>query len=100
MTKLVQALDRAWSYYASTTGRLPETGHSLSGRDEVAEVTSTCGAGCTYIGATGTEMLTSYFESMYRQIGENDTFDQIPFYELGRSFWFWNSQLQFRAPDQ
>jgi serralysin len=100
MTKLVQALDRAWNYYASTTGRMPGIGHSLNGRDEVAEVTSTCGAGCTYIGATGTEILTSYFESMYRQIGENDTFDQIPFYELGRSFWFWNSQLQFHSPDQ
>ncbi|MCW3058019.1 MAG: hypothetical protein JWO21_1988, partial [Solirubrobacterales bacterium] len=100
MTKLVHALDRAWSYYATTTGRLPGIGHSLNGRDEVAEVTTTCGAGCTYIGATGTEMLTSYFEGMYNQIAENDTFDQIPFYELGRSFWFWSPQLEFHSPDQ
>ena len=74
--------------------------HSLNGRDEIAEVTSTCGAGCTYIGATGTEILTSYFESMYQEIAQHNLYDQIPFYELGRSFWFWSPQLQFQAPDQ
>jgi serralysin len=100
MGKLVRALDRAWSYYAATTGQLPGIAHSLNGRDEVAEVTSTCGAGCTYIGATGTEMLTSYFESMYDEIAESDTFDQVPFYELGRSFWFWGPELEFKSPDQ
>jgi hypothetical protein len=100
MTKLVRALDRAWDYYARTTGRLPATAHSLNGRDEVAEVTSTCGAGCTYLGASGTEMLTSYFESMYQQIAQDNLYDQIPFYELGRSFWFWSAQLQFQSPDQ
>jgi serralysin len=63
-------------------------------------VTSTCGAGCTYIGATGTEILTSYFEFMYQQIAEYNLYDQIPFYELGRSFWFWSPQLQFQPPDQ
>jgi hypothetical protein len=100
MTKLVDALDRAWAYYARTTGRLPATAHSLNGRDEIAEVTSTCGAGCTYIGATGTEILTPYFESMYQQIAQHNLYSQIPFYELGRSFWFWSPQLQFQAPDQ
>jgi hypothetical protein len=100
MARLVGALDRSWNYYAQTTGRLPATAHSLNGRDEIAEVTSTCGAGCTYIGATGTEILTSYFESMYQQIAQYNLYDQIPFYELGRSFWFWSPQLQFQAPDQ
>jgi hypothetical protein len=100
MTKLVEALDRAWEYYATTTGRLPATAHSLNGRDEIAEVTSTCGAGCTYIGATGTEILTSYFETMYNEIAEGELYDQIPFYELGRSFWFYSPQLQFQPPDQ
>jgi hypothetical protein len=100
MTRLVRALDRAWDYYAATAGQLPATAHSLNGRDEVAEVSSTCGAGCTYIGATGTEILTSYFESMYQQIAQSDLYDQIPFYELGRSFWFWSPQLEFHTPDQ
>jgi hypothetical protein len=100
MSNLVGALDRAWDYYEATTGRVPGTAHSLNGRDEVAEVTSTCGAGCTYIGATGTEILTSYFESMYQEIAEHDLYNQIPFYELGRSFWFWSQQLEFQPPDQ
>ena len=100
MTKLVTALDRAWSYYAKTTGQLPVPANSLHGRDEIAEVSSTCGAGCTYVGATGTEMLTSYFEGMYRDIAQYDQYDQIPFYELGRSFWFWDEQLKFQRPDQ
>lgn len=99
MTRLVSALDRAYRYYADVTGHVPATGHSLNGRDEIAEVTSTCGAGCTYIGATGTEMLTQYFEQMYDQIAQSDQYDQIPFYELGRSFWFWSPQLEFKAPD-
>jgi hypothetical protein len=100
MARLVGALDRAWNYYAVTVGHLPAIAHSLNGRDEIAEVTSTCGAGCTYIGATGTEILTPYFESMYQQIAQHNLYDQIPFYELGRSFWFWSPQLQFQAPDQ
>src|ERR1700688_4521546 len=99
MKDLVGALDRAWDYYVSTTGQLPGVAHSLNGRDEIAEVSSTCGAGCTYLGATGTEILTSYFETMYQQIATSTQYDQIPFYELGRSFWFWDSQLKFHSPD-
>jgi len=100
MTALVSSLDRAWHYYADTTGRLPGVANSLNGRDEIAEVSSTCGAGCTYLGATGTEILTPYFEAIYQQIAESDLYDQVPFYELGRSFWFWSDQLPFRPPDQ
>ena len=100
MSNMVDAFDRAWNYYAATTGRLPATANSLNGRDEIAEVSSTCGAGCTYIGATGTEILTSYFESMYSDIAQNNEYNQIPFYELGRSFWFWGPQLEFHTPDQ
>jgi serralysin len=100
MTRLVRALDRAWSYYANTTGQLPATANSLNGRDEVAEVSSTCGPGCGYIGATGIEIETTYFEEMYRQIAEDNLYDQIPFYELGRNFWLWSDQLRFQSPDQ
>jgi hypothetical protein len=100
MRKLVRALDHAWDYYEETVGRTPAVAHSLNGRDEIAEVASTCGAGCTYIGATGTEIQTYWFELLYRQIAESNLYDQTPFYELGRSFWFWSPQLQFQAPDQ
>ena len=37
---------------------------------------------------------------MYQEIARHDLYSQIPFYELGRSFWFWSPQLQFQAPDQ
>jgi hypothetical protein len=100
MTKMVRALDRAWDYYVQSTGRVPATAHSLNGRDEIAEVTTTCGAGCTYLGATGTELQTTQFEYGYQEIAEHNLYDQVPFYELGRSFWFWSPQLQFQAPDQ
>jgi hypothetical protein len=92
MTRLVKALDRAWDYYATTTGQLPATVNSLNGRDEIAEVSTIppgCAA-CTLLGSTGTEIQTFYFEEMYRQIAEDNRYDQILFYEFGRSFWFWS----------
>jgi len=95
MTELVTALDRAWSYYVSTTGRVPQPAYSLNGRDEIPEVPdgTTCGAGCTHLGETGTEIASSYFDDMYQKLAQGDGYDQIPFYELGRSFWFWSQQL-------
>lgn len=114
MTRLVGALDRAWSYYAAETGRLPAQGNpmipndTLNGRDVIAEVSSTpsnC-VGCTYAGDDGTEILNcpgsgpscDYFEYGYDEVAEHDLFDQIPFYELGHSFWFWSPQLLFQKP--
>lgn len=108
MGKLVGALDRAWSYYAESTGREPATDqYTLNARDEIAEVSSdnantgSCGgAACTYPGANGTEELTQYFEYGYNEIAQHDLYDQPLFYELGRSFWFWSPQLAFKPPDQ
>jgi hypothetical protein len=37
---------------------------------------------------------------MYQQVAQSNVYDQIPFYKLGRSFWFWSPQLQFQPPDQ
>ena len=100
MTKLLVALDRAYRFYATTTGHVPERVNSLHGRDEIAEVSSTCGAGCTYPGATGTEIETPYLDRLYHQASRNDRYDQVLFYELGRSFWFWDSKLKFRRPQK
>jgi hypothetical protein len=104
MGELVGALDRAWSYYAQTTGRVPavpgwDQQYTLNGRDLIAEVSSTlCGAACTYVGADGTEIQTKYSEYGYNETAQHDLFDQVPFYELGRSFWFWGDQLHFQKP--
>lgn len=99
MTKLVSALDRAYRFYATMTGREPSPYFTLNGRTTIAQVTSTCGAGCGYLGATGVEIASPFFEGMY-QAAQGNLYDQIPFYELGRNFWFYGPQLAFRSPDQ
>ena len=98
MTKMVCALDRAWRYYHRTTGETPTPVRSTDGRTDVAEATSTCGAGCTFLGGAGTEIQTTYFEYGYQEIKNHNLYDQIPFYEFGRSFWFWTNQLSYSPP--
>jgi hypothetical protein len=99
MTKMVCALDRAWSYYHRTTGETPSPVRTINGRTDVAEVTSSFGnAGSTFLGGAGTEIQTTFFEYGYREVKNHDLYDQIPFYEFGRSFWFWTSQLSYSPP--
>jgi hypothetical protein len=98
MTKMVCALDRAWSYYHRTTGQTPVPARIINGRTEVAEVSTTCGAGCTFLGEAGTEIQTTYFEYGYQEIAHRNLYDQIPFYEFGRSFWLWPDQLAYSPP--
>lgn len=99
MSAIVRALDRCWEYYATVAGRLPAPYLSLHGRDEIAEVPRLPGAAArTYLGATGTNIQTPYFDQLYDDAADRHQFDQALFYELGRSFWFWSGQLQF-GPD-
>jgi hypothetical protein len=98
MTAMVCALNRAYAYYQRTVGRSPAPVKTLDGRDTVAEVSTTCGAGCTYIGATGTEIQTTSFDNLYDEIACCNLYDQVPFYEFGRSFWFWSDQLALQPP--
>jgi hypothetical protein len=98
MSEMVCALDRAWGYYQRTTGETPAPIRSTDGRTDVAEVNTTCGAGCTFLGGAGTEIQSTYFEIGYDDIANDGLFDQIPFYEFGRSFWSWTSQLRYSDP--
>jgi hypothetical protein len=98
MNSILEALDSAYGIYEQITGsepsQLPAT--TLNGRDTIAELpdgNTTCGAGCTYIGATGTEIMTTYFLVLYNGVLQNGQYDQALFYEFGRSFWFYGSQL-------
>jgi serralysin len=59
----------------------------------IAQVPSTCGAGCGHIGAMGIELLDTTFERLYVQVKNDDLYDQAVFYELGRNFWFYGPQL-------
>jgi hypothetical protein len=103
MGPILIALDAAWDFYqsASATGRkpgfLPST--TLFGRDTIAVVDSTCGAGCSYLGYTGTEILNNYFQILYNGYRTQQQFDQVLFYELGRTFWFYDGQLDYHSPD-
>jgi hypothetical protein len=98
MTNMVCALDRAWTYYQKTTGETLTPIKTTDGRTDVAEVSSTCGAGCTFLGGAGTEIQTTAFETGYTEIACCNLYEQIPFYEFGRSFWFWSDQLSYSPP--
>jgi hypothetical protein len=93
MSKIIGALDAAWNYYASITGRQPTPYSEYQGRDTIAVVTTSCGAACSLIGLTGTEINPSYFQTLYDGVQNNNQYDQALFYEFGRNFWFYESQL-------
>lgn len=100
MIRLVSALDRAYRFYTHVSGREPTPYSTLNGRDTIAQVSSTCGAGCGYLGYHGVEIADPFFEGMYRAVRDHDHYDQIPFYELGRNFYFFGQQLSFHSPDR
>jgi hypothetical protein len=93
VTKMVAALDEAWEYYQSLTGREPTPYFTYNNLATIAVVDDTCGAGCGFLGFTGIEILRPFFENAYTQLQQNNLYDQIPFYELGRNFWFYQDQL-------
>jgi serralysin len=103
MGPVLVALDAAWDFYQSSgpPGRQPGVlaSTTLLGRDTIAVVNSTCGAGCSYLGYTGTEMLSDYFQILYNGYRTQHQFDQVLFYELGRTFWFYDGQLNYHPPD-
>lgn len=99
LARILEAVDAGHRYYAETVGRLPTPDRRHADRDVIAEVLTTCGAGCSLLGASGMEIMRPYFDVLYRGVKIDGVYDQLPFYELGRNFWFWSDQLAFRAPD-
>lgn len=100
MRKFVQASDNTYNYYARSVGKEPWLYFNYNGLATIAEIPAnqvTCGAGCTYIGATGMEMWDPYFNAILYTI-PNGSYDQIMFYEYGRSFWLF-PQLSFASGD-
>ncbi len=95
MGELVGAIDQGYSVYQTITGREPNPWGptTLDGLSTIAQVDSTCGAGCGYLGFTGIEILSSFFEDVYDATANDGQYDQLPFYELGRNFWFYGDQL-------
>jgi len=101
MFKWLKAADATYEYYQSCTGREPgnSTQTFINNRTTIAEVPSTCGAGCGYLGSTGIEMQNTYFQVMYNAIANYNQYDQTMFYEFGRNFWFYGKQLQYKEND-
>lgn len=97
MGDLVGTLDSAWRVYADMTGRRPSPypPTTRNGLATIAEIPNgeTCGAGCGYLGANGIEIASTYFQNLYDGVVSRDEYDQIPFYEMGRNYWFYGSQL-------
>ncbi len=101
MLKILPALDKAYDFYESATAHKPAPWESttFAGRDTIAVVDSTCGAGCSQIGATGMEILGPYFQILYNGVAAQNQYDQVLFYEFGRNFWFYTSQLAYQGAD-
>ncbi|MGA2434577.1 MAG: BACON domain-containing protein [Bryobacteraceae bacterium] len=96
MNTLLGGLDAAWGVYEQITGADPPPGLTFDGKDSIAEVpdADSCGAMCSYLDATGGEIGTTWFsEYVYNDMFTQGTFDQAPFYEFGRNFWFYHDQM-------
>lgn len=100
MSRLVSALDAGCGYYGTVTGRTPSLAKNINGKATIAEVPSTCGAGCGYLGSTGIEIQTDYFGTLYTQVRDSNLYDQVPFYEMGRNFWFYEDKIEYKGTDK
>jgi hypothetical protein len=97
MERIVGTLDRAYAYYATATGQEPEhwDPYTIDGRATIAAVPKTCGGGCGHVGKTGIEIIEPWVEELYETVNSANRYPTVPFYELGRNFWFYGSQLQY-----
>jgi hypothetical protein len=108
LMNLVNAIDSGYDFYFNATGRRPSelTATVYQGRATHAALPSghftgcgsTAGA-CGYLGFTGVEYLNSTYNTMYSAVHNNGLYDQTPFYELGRNFWFYGNKLEYKSPD-
>ncbi|MCY2931230.1 MAG: family 20 glycosylhydrolase [Planctomycetota bacterium] len=96
MSTLIGKVDLAYDYYHIATGSNPDPWppyYYINGRDTIAAVDNTGGAGFSWIGATGVELQTDYFNMLYNGVATSNQYDQVVFYELGRNFWLYGNQL-------
>lgn len=99
INEIVDVVDSAYEYYAIATGREPILYYNHNGLATVAQVPETCGSGCGYLGYTGIEIMDPYFIDLYDGVLNNDQYDQIVFYELGRNFWFYGNKIEYKGSD-
>jgi hypothetical protein len=101
MTTWLNTLDQAYNYYKTCTGQDPNPYFTYNGKLSMAQVgTTACGgAACGYLGSTGIEIMTPYFYECYDPLRSQGLYNQVPFYELGRNFWYYGSKLNYGSYD-
>ena len=99
MASILRTTDKIYLFYQKSTGYTPALGKSFQGKATIADVPATCGAGCGYLGATGIELQSDYFDKLYNGVATRGEYDQPVFYEFGRNFWNLSSQLAYLPPD-
>jgi hypothetical protein len=100
--RILTAADNTWNYYATTVGKLPTYFSAYNGLATIANTgvggIDLCGDGCTYIGGTGMEISDRIMDLLYSGVQSN-VYDWVIFYESGRSFWLFPSQLEYKSPN-
>lgn len=99
MKTWVDGLDAAYEYYTKCTGREPDRFSTIEGLSTLADVPSTCGAGCGWLGGTGVEFQHDYFVGAYNELLTKGKFYDLNFYELGRNFWFYGGKISMGNGD-
>lgn len=104
--KIIDAVDSAYDFYYSQTAWAPTQNKHYQGLLSIAALpsgaTMNCaGNACGIIGQTGIELTASTFETMCNAVNQSTPqYDQTPFYELGRNFYFYPNQLNYQSPQQ
>jgi len=101
MAAWLGTLDLAYDYYKLCTGQDPTPYFQYNGKLSIAQVNSTVcgGAACGYLGSTGIEIMTPYFYKCYDPLRNQGLYNQVPFYELGRNFWYYGNKLNYGTYD-
>ena len=97
---IVAQLDKVFDYFVRVTGRKPGAGRILNGKAVVAEVPNLNKALARgRLGSTGVEMLESAFRGYLEIQQSGGPPRSLMKWELGRNFFFYGDQMQFKSPD-
>ncbi|HEX5753998.1 MAG TPA: calcium-binding protein [Archangium sp.] len=106
LMNIIDAIDGGYDFYLNATGRAPTPHFLYQGLNSLAAMPSGvytgCGAGgsaCGFFGHTGVEFLQSTFSTICNAAFYSNQYEQTPFYELGRNFWFYGSKIEYVGTD-
>lgn len=100
LNNMVFVYDDAYSFYQQATGKQPSLYINHNGLSTIAVVPKTCGYACGYLGATGIEITNYGFDDTNYPQAALSKYDQTLFYELGRNFWFYSDQIEYKSTDE